>query len=226
MKEYEEIYENIKEYPYYIDSGTGKNPRSPALYRLWDLEKYRNFPPYIIGSRTSKCSELFPYMGSDLLYSFWDLEKSSRYRFWNLKERSTERSESRIVVYNFLPFIKALELEIIPSCTPLHRLLAVPLWARCELARHETWSSIFGFATEYIPLTLVKRASKGDGWSFFNTLRLFPNLCRIDWIPWLFQILQKVTTLLRYGSGGNFQILDCRNEENVNKSRDASSIKA
>ena len=68
-----------------------ENMKTPPLYGLWDLEKFRIFLPYI-GSGTKKYSEFYPYIGSGPLYSLW-----------NLEEELEERSEVRVVVYSFLP---------------------------------------------------------------------------------------------------------------------------
>ena len=68
---------NMKEYPYYISSGSWKNsvlsssiqllgleiPHLPFLYSTWDSNNFEAFPP-CIGSGTWKSSELFLYIGS------------------------------------------------------------------------------------------------------------------------------------------------------------------
>ena len=66
MKEY---VENMKEY-------AENMKKYPLLYRLWNLEKFRDLPLYI-GFGTWKYSELSPYVGSGPLHILWGLEKSN-----------------------------------------------------------------------------------------------------------------------------------------------------
>ena len=45
-----------------------------VLYRLWNLEKFPAFPPYL-SSETKKNFDLFPYIGFGHLYRLGDLKK-------------------------------------------------------------------------------------------------------------------------------------------------------
>ena len=124
----EKIWENMKKVEKYA-----KNMKEyPVLYRLWDLEKFRDFPsrrlwdlgkiPSIISLYKLwdlKISQASPYTGSGPLYSLWDLEKSLEVR--RAKHR-TKQGASRV---ELSPYLKALGLGKISISSPssLFRLL-------------------------------------------------------------------------------------------------------